>query len=92
MILEHALLDVIPGQAERFEKAFSSALPIISSMPGCRSVRLERCVESPSRYLMLVEWDRLEGPHGGIPRVRRVSGMAQAAPSLLRPVSDGRAL
>ena len=60
MILEHALLDVIPGQAERFEKAFSSALPIISSMPGCRSVRLERCVESPSRYLMLVEWDRLE--------------------------------
>lgn len=60
MILEHALLDVIPGQAERFEKAFSSVLPIISSMPGCRSVRLERCVESPSRYLMLVEWDRLE--------------------------------
>lgn len=60
MISEHALLDVIPGQEDRFEEAFGSARRIISSMPGCRSVRLERCIESPSRYLLLVEWDRLE--------------------------------
>lgn len=60
MILEHAVLDVIPGEAERFEEAFRSARPIISSMPGCRSVRLERCIESRDRYLLTVEWDRLE--------------------------------
>jgi heme-degrading monooxygenase HmoA len=60
MIVEHAVLDVRPGEAKRFEEAFSSARPIISSMPGCRSVRLERCIESPNRYLLLVEWDRLE--------------------------------
>ena len=60
MILEHAVLDVIPGEKEHFEEAFDSARPIISSMPGCRSVRLERCIEHPSRYLLLVEWDRLE--------------------------------
>ena len=60
MISEHALLDVIPGQEDRFEEAFGSARRIISSMPECRSVRLERCIESPSRYLLLVEWDRLE--------------------------------
>jgi heme-degrading monooxygenase HmoA len=29
-------------------------------MPGFRSLRLERCVEIPSRYLLLVEWDTLE--------------------------------
>jgi len=60
MILEHAVLDVIPGEAEGFEDAFRTARPIISSMPGCRSVRLERCIESQNRYLLMVEWDRLE--------------------------------
>jgi heme-degrading monooxygenase HmoA len=39
---------------------FRSARPIISSMPGCRSVRLERCIESPARHLLLVEWERVE--------------------------------
>ena len=29
-------------------------------MTGFRSLRLERCLETPSRYLLLVEWDRLE--------------------------------
>jgi heme-degrading monooxygenase HmoA len=60
MVLEHAVLDVIPEEVERFEEAFVVARPIISSMRGCRSVRLERCIEMPSRYLLLVEWDRLE--------------------------------
>jgi heme-degrading monooxygenase HmoA len=60
MILEHAVLDVVPGQEERFEGAFREAQAIISSSPGFRSLRLERCVEQPSRYLLLVEWERLE--------------------------------
>jgi heme-degrading monooxygenase HmoA len=60
MILEHAVLDVIPGEQERFEEAFGTAHPIISAMSGCRAVRLERCVETPTRYLLLVEWERLE--------------------------------
>jgi len=59
MILEHAVLDVVPGE-EDFEQAFRSARPIISSMPGCRSVRLERCIGSPARYLLSVEWERVE--------------------------------
>jgi heme-degrading monooxygenase HmoA len=60
MIFEHAVLDVVAGEAEHFEETFRSARPIISSMPGCRSVRLERCIESRFRYLLLVEWDSLE--------------------------------
>jgi heme-degrading monooxygenase HmoA len=60
MILEHAVLDVIEGREGGFEAAFREAEPIISSMPGFRGLRLERCVERPSRYLLLVEWDRIE--------------------------------
>jgi len=60
MILEHACLDVVVGEGDRFEAAFERAQAIIASMPGFRSLRLDRCLESPSRYLLLVEWDRLE--------------------------------
>ena len=33
---------------------------IISSMPGFRSLMLSRSMESPSTYLLLVEWDQLD--------------------------------
>ena len=65
MILEHAVLDVIPGQERQFAEAFEQARPIISSMPGCRSVQLQRCIEARSRFLLLVEWDRLEDHTAG---------------------------
>ncbi|SNS96925.1 antibiotic biosynthesis monooxygenase family protein [Rhodococcoides kyotonense] len=60
MILEHALLHVIPAQTDEFEAIFAQAKSIISSMPGFRSVRLSRGIEQPSVYLLLVEWDTLE--------------------------------
>ena len=60
MILEHALLDVRPGQEAEFETAFASAKAIISAAPGFVSLRLSRGVESTSRFLLLVEWNTLE--------------------------------
>jgi heme-degrading monooxygenase HmoA len=60
MILEHAPLDVKPGQEAAFEAAFAEAKKIISSRPGFLSLRLERCVERRNRYLLLVEWKTLE--------------------------------
>jgi heme-degrading monooxygenase HmoA len=60
VILEHAPLDVRPGQEAAFETAFADAKTIISSMPGFRTLRLTRCIERPSAYLLLVEWDSLE--------------------------------
>jgi heme-degrading monooxygenase HmoA len=60
VILEHAVLDVVPRHEEEFERAFRDATSIISSMPGFRTLRLERCIEVRSRYVLLVEWDRLE--------------------------------
>ncbi|WP_406238125.1 antibiotic biosynthesis monooxygenase family protein [Nocardia sp. NBC_01009] len=59
MILEHALLSVRPEQAEDFEAAFAEAKPIISAMPGFRSLSLSRGIETPDTYLLLVAWERL---------------------------------
>jgi heme-degrading monooxygenase HmoA len=58
--LEHAMLEVRPGQEQAFEAAFAKAQNIISASKGYLSHRLERCVEHPSRYLLLVEWTDLE--------------------------------
>jgi heme-degrading monooxygenase HmoA len=60
VILEHAVLEIVAGEEEAFEAAFRTAAPIISSMPGFRSLRLVHGIETSSRYVLLVEWDRLE--------------------------------
>ena len=60
MILEVAILDVRPGQERKFEIAFEKAQVIISSMPGYVSHQLQKCMENPGRYLLLVNWQTLE--------------------------------
>lgn len=60
MILEVAILDVIPGQENEFQAAFAKATPIISNMPGYVSHQLQRCIEKQNRYILLVNWETLE--------------------------------
>ncbi|MCB1665443.1 MAG: antibiotic biosynthesis monooxygenase [Pseudomonadales bacterium] len=60
MILEVAVLDVKEGQEEEFERAFEIAQAIIQQAPGFVSHQLQRGVESPSRYVLLVNWQTLE--------------------------------
>jgi len=60
MITEHAILPVIPGQEVEFIEAMNRAKSIIASAPGFLSLRVERCIEQPSSFLLLVEWESLE--------------------------------
>jgi heme-degrading monooxygenase HmoA len=60
MILESAVLDVRPGQAAEFEAAFAEASAIIAAADGYQSHELQRCLERPNRYLLLVRWRALE--------------------------------
>ena len=60
MITEHALLDVVPGRELEFVGAMRRARSLIAASPGFVSLRVERCLERPSRFLLLVEWERLE--------------------------------
>ena len=54
MILEVAVLDVIPGQENEFQLSFEKAQRLIASMEGYLGHELKRCIETPSRYLLLV--------------------------------------
>jgi len=60
VILEHAVLQVRPGQEADFERAFERAKAIIASSPGFETLRLGRCVEHQARYVLLVEWRDVE--------------------------------
>ena len=60
MILEVAILDVIPGQEDEFQSAFRKASFIISSMQGYVSHQLKRCIEKQNRFILLVNWETLE--------------------------------
>jgi heme-degrading monooxygenase HmoA len=60
MVLEVAILNVRPGNADLFEAAFLEARRFLSSNRGHQRHELRRCVEAPDRYLLLVWWDSLE--------------------------------
>ncbi|HET9093918.1 MAG TPA: antibiotic biosynthesis monooxygenase [Solirubrobacteraceae bacterium] len=60
MILERAIFAVRPGTEPDFEAAMEQAKDVIAQAGGFRSFRLQRGIEQPSTYLLLVEWDTLE--------------------------------
>ncbi|MEZ0065673.1 heme-degrading monooxygenase HmoA [Streptacidiphilus sp. MAP12-20] len=70
MIMESALLDVRPGQEDAFLAAFTEARPLIAVQAGFRSVELRRGLDegNRSRFLLLVEWERLEDHSEGFRR------------------------
>ncbi|NJN08631.1 MAG: hypothetical protein HC815_11790 [Richelia sp. RM1_1_1] len=61
MILEVAILNVKKEMCEEFEAAFRQASEIISSISGYISHELQKCVEVPNRYILLVRWETIPG-------------------------------
>ena len=60
MILELAILNVRTGREAEFERAFGEAQGIISAARGYLSHELQRCMEKPGQYVLLVRWQTLE--------------------------------
>ncbi|MAU00924.1 MAG: antibiotic biosynthesis monooxygenase [Anaerolineaceae bacterium] len=59
MILEVAILQVKEGETAAFEATFAQAQTIIAGMPGYVNHELQRCVETPTQYILLVHWQTL---------------------------------
>jgi len=56
MIIEIATLSIKTDELAEFERAFGEARKIITQADGCGSVKLQRSIENPGRYVLLVEW------------------------------------
>lgn len=65
MVLEVAILNVIPGQEAAFETAFNQAQTIIAGMPGYIPHQLQRCIETRYRYILLVNWESVAAHEQG---------------------------
>ena len=60
MVLEVALIDVLPGSEDDFPAAYAKAHDILVATDGCLKVRMTRGVETPNRFVLLVEWESVD--------------------------------
>jgi heme-degrading monooxygenase HmoA len=60
MVLESAEILVKPGMEEAFEAGVREAAPLFRRARGCSGMRLQRGVENPQAYRLLVQWDTVE--------------------------------
>jgi heme-degrading monooxygenase HmoA len=60
MVLEVAIFDITAGQEDAFAAAYAEGHQLLATTPGCRSVRMTQGVETPHRFVLVVEWDSVE--------------------------------
>ncbi len=60
MITEIANITIDPARAAAFEAAVAEAAPHFRTAEGCHAMRLERVVEDPALYRLVVSWASLE--------------------------------
>ena len=61
MILEIADIRIHPGQQALFDEAIQRGLAsVISHAKGFRGFKVNRGIESPERYVLMIFWDTLE--------------------------------
>ena len=60
MIFEIAEIEVKPNEEEAFEAAVAKATPLFQRAKGCHGMELQRSIEKPSRYRLVVKWETVE--------------------------------
>ena len=61
MILEIADIRIAPGREAEFDEAIQRGLKtVIARAEGMRGWKVNRGVESPQRYVLMIFWDTLE--------------------------------
>jgi heme-degrading monooxygenase HmoA len=85
MVLEIADFAILTGQEDAFTAAFREGVAQLQASPGFRSARMTRGIESPSRFVLLVEWDDLEAHTVGFRQSERYTRWRE----LVGPFFDG---
>jgi heme-degrading monooxygenase HmoA len=60
MVLEIAELTIQAGREAEFAAAYHEAVKEIEATEGFRSARMTQGIETPTRFVLLVEWDTVE--------------------------------
>lgn len=65
MVLEHAVLEVKPELVDSFLRSMEEAKHVMLANEGCRSLQVLRSIETPNRFVLLVEWDSVQAHEQG---------------------------
>ena len=60
MIFEIAEIGVLPGHEQAFEAAVQQAVPLFQRARGCHGMELQRTIETPAKYRLVVRWDTVD--------------------------------
>jgi heme-degrading monooxygenase HmoA len=61
MILEIAEIRISPGQQAAFDEAIERGLKTVASQArGMMGYKVNKCIESPERYVLQIFWETLE--------------------------------
>ena len=90
MIREVADIRIAPERAAEFEEAIHRGVrEVISKAAGFQRYCVERCIESPGRYLLVIEWGSVDDHMVGFrqspafPAWRAIVGPFFAAPPVV---------
>jgi heme-degrading monooxygenase HmoA len=59
-VLEIPEICIRHGEEEAFIRGVRAAVPVFQAATGFRSLALRRCIERPSVFRLMIEWDRIE--------------------------------
>jgi heme-degrading monooxygenase HmoA len=94
MVLEIARISIILGREGDFAEAYAQGRELLLTTPGCRTIRMTRGIESPSVFVLMVEWDSLEDHEVGFrqserfPAWRALIGPFFAEPPMVEHYAD----
>ena len=93
MVLEVALFDVTPGSEAAFTADFHQAKALLAGAVGCQGVRMTQGVETPTRFVLMVEWDTVADHQtfresDAFPRWRALVGPHFAVPPHVEHFTD----
>jgi heme-degrading monooxygenase HmoA len=83
-----------PEAHDAFQAAIAEAAPLFQRSRGCRSLRLERSVEHPDTYKLVIGWDTLEDhtvhfvASDEVQQFRKLAGGYVAAPTHMEHVHN----
>ncbi|MFY9639656.1 MAG: antibiotic biosynthesis monooxygenase family protein [Rhodomicrobium sp.] len=60
MIFEIAVIEVKAGEEAAFEAGVAKAVPLFQRAKGCHGLELQRSVEMPSKYRLIVKWETVD--------------------------------
>ena len=85
MVTEIADFTVLAESQEQFADAVREGLKFVADTPGFLGARLTRSIETPTRFVLLIEWESVEAHNVGF----RESDRFPLWRALIGPYFDG---